>query len=82
MQASFLVSDGIDGSPLFYNITLLASSTSCGSAEINASSCRDGICNYEFEVTSTSCSPSTDISVTVFASNVLGIGEASQTFVG
>ena len=55
--------------------------TNCGSAVVPASSCREGVCTSTFTVTSSSeykCHPSTDISVTVFATNALGTGPHSD----
>lgn len=79
------ISDEIDGSVTFYTITYSdsASGSNCGSATIPASSCEVGICSNVFEVSSSSCPPSTMISVVVLASNVLGNSSSSRsTYVG
>ena len=53
----------------------------CGSAVVptSSSSCREGLCTNTFTISSSSeCHPSTDISVTVLATNVLGNGPSSD----
>ena len=79
-QAPFYFSDGIDGSTTSYTITYSDSTSGriCGSATIPASSCDGGICSCRFDISSSSCLPSADVSVTVFASNILGNGPMSE----
>ena len=81
-QAPFSISNGIDGSAMVYNINYTNSTSDelCNSVTIPASSCTNGVCNHEFDVSSSRCSPSTALSVTVFASNILGSGEVSADF--
>lgn len=50
----------------------------CDSTTIAATSCQSNKCSYTSEVLYTSCPSSTDIFVTVFATNVLGDGSLSQ----
>ena len=81
MQQPSFISDGIDGSVRNYTITYFDSTfgSSCGSANIQASSCVDGICAHNFDILqSSSCPPSTAIIVSVVASNVLGSGPPSS----
>ena len=55
------------------------SGTICSSAEIQASSCSSGqVCSHQFEVDLSSCVPFADITITVFATNVLGSGQTSN----
>ena len=79
VQNSFNISDRIDGSPTFYNITYSDTTfgSTCGLATIPAFSCEDGICTHTFDIFTSSCSPSTGITVTVFAMNILGNGPTS-----
>ena len=67
---------------MFYNINYTNSTSGelCNSVTIPASSCTNGVCNHEFDISSSLCSPSTALSVTVFASNILGDGEVSAEF--
>ena len=65
-----------------YNINYTNSSSGelCNSVTIPASSCANSVCNHEFDVSSSLCSPSTTLLVIVFASNILGDGEVSTEF--
>ena len=54
-----------------------ASGIICGSTTIPASSCEDGTCDDVFVVATSTCAPSTDITVTMFTTNVLGNGPIS-----
>ena len=80
MQAPFSISNGIDGSTSFYNINYTNSTSGevCDSVTIPAPLCANGVCNHDFNISSSPCSPSTSFSVIVFASNILGDGEASD----
>ena len=53
--------------------------STCSSATIPASVCRDGTCSHIYNATSSSCPPYTGIMVTVFASNLLGDGPLSNS---
>ena len=79
-QDSFNISDEIDGSAQSYTITYTDSTTStvCSSVEIQASSCDVQMCGHQFEVSSSSCVPSADVTITVFATNILGSGQTSN----
>ena len=50
----------------------------CDSAIIEAQSCKNGICNHLFDSSSSNCPPSSDISISVLATNVLGNGTTSS----
>ena len=80
-QDSFDISDEIDGSANSYTITYADSmaDTICSSAEIQASSCNGQVCGHQFEVFLSSCVPSADITITVFAANILGSGQTSSS---
>lgn len=82
LQPPFSISDGIDGSTTLYTINYsnLTSGEVCGSAMIPGSSCMDSVCSDVFNVTSSRCFPSTELSVTIFASNILGNGEISEAY--
>ena len=41
--------------------------------------CQNGVCSEEFDITSTSCFPFSQITVTVFAANVFGNGSVSNS---
>ena len=68
-----MIYEGIDGSVITYTINYTDSNTGeiCGS---NSASCVNGMCNGMFNVSFSSCSPSSDINVTVFALTNLGEG--------
>ena len=72
-------SNVLDGST-YYNInyTNSMSGESCGSAVIPASSCTSSVCNHDFDISSSLCSPSTVLSVSIFASSILGDGGVSE----
>ena len=42
--------------------------------------CHNGVCTHVFEVSSSFCHPSTNITVSVFATSTLGPGEPSEPF--
>ena len=80
-QPSFSLSDGIDGSALLYTLVYnnSVSGEGCGSATIPAFSCVDGVCWHSFTYEESGCSsPSTDINITILATNILGIGLPSE----
>ena len=78
---TFNISDDIDGSPIRYTIIYSDSSNkklcSMDIIEASSDSCEEDVCTHMFDVSSSSCSPSTDISVSVFATNILGDGPHS-----
>ena len=54
------------------------SSIKCDSVAIPSSSCTDGVCNVSYPLLKDSgCSDSTNLSVTVYATNILGNGPES-----
>ena len=65
-----------------YNISYKDPSTgnTCSQvATIPALACQDnGVCRHTFEVSSSFCHPSTNISVTVTAASMFGVGEESE----
>ena len=82
---TFNISDEVDGSPIFYTITYLESSSGriCDSAEIPASSCENKECRNEFNVSTSSCSMSTRIHFIVSATNILGKSiNSNSTYIG
>ena len=46
-----------------------------------ASSCDDGLCTSVFEVSSSLCPPQADISVSAFATNILGNGQLCDSLI-
>ena len=75
-----MITDDINGSPVNYTISYTDSTfgTICGSEVIPASSCSGRVCNHYFDIfESSSCPPSTGITVTAFATNILGRGSSS-----
>ena len=80
LQDSFNISDEIDGSAQSYTITYTDSMTSTvySSVGIQASSCDGQMCGHQFEVSSSSCVPSADVTITMFATNILGRGQTSN----
>ena len=83
LQGNFSISTTIDGSTSY--LTVIYSDSISGETchppiIIPASSCVNGTCSHLFDVLSSSdCPASTDISTTVFASNVLGDGALSNS---
>ena len=81
LQAPTFINGEIDGSIQNYTVTYYDSTfgSSCGSAIIQASSCVGGICTHNFDILrSSSCPPSTAITVSVIANNVLGSSPPSS----
>ena len=77
-----MISDGIDGSPLYYTVLYADASqnnTMCGSDSI-LSPCQQSGCSSSLPPSCYSASGS--INVTVFASNRLGNGTASSVSIG
>ena len=75
--ASFVISDGIYGSILSYNVSYLSNTHS--NSSIVPVSCKDDNCEYVVDVPSSLCPPLSDINVTVSAANILGQGPPSDT---
>lgn len=81
MQQPFIGSSGGKVSVLSYTIIYSASNFGniCESATISASSCDQyHICEHIFEVSTSSCQPTTDIDVTIFADSTNGRGPTSN----
>ena len=49
----------------------------CYSDTIMADSCEDEICKHLFDISLSNCPPTTNITITVFATNILGNGQMS-----
>ena len=79
MQSTFFIYEEITGSAILYTVKYLdsATGTTCGSHSVSATSCMGGVCSDEFEISSSLCTPSSDINVTVSA--VTNLGEGPQT---
>ena len=80
-QDSFSISEGIDGSVKTYTFNLTYSNSECGRSltghdTISFSSCESEVCSYTLETSdSLSCfDHSSQVMLTVFASNILGDG--------
>ena len=84
MQVPPFISNEINGSVQNYTVTYFDSTfgSSCGTANIPASSCVGGMCTHYFDIlNSSSCPPSTTIIVSVVASNVLGSSPPSSPLI-
>ena len=77
-----MISEGVDGSPLYYIVNDIDASqynTICGSDNIS-SSCQQGVCSSSLPL---SCYHiNGPINVTIFASNRLGSGTSSSVSIG
>lgn len=75
LQDSFNIAEGIDGSALSYTISYSDSMSEiiCHSTTISASSYDGGMCSDVFIASASLYPPLTDITVTVFATNILGM---------
>ena len=81
LQPFFSIFDTISGSPDNYTVTYANSTFNnyCGLSIVEPENdCEEGVCTDVFEVASSYCSPSTDIDVTIFATNILGNGSRSK----
>ena len=80
LQEQFYISDGIDGSAANYTITYSESTSGkicdCVTISTSESACISGQCNHMFDTSA--CSDFTSITITVFATNVLGDGPSSK----
>ena len=79
MQNPFIIYEGIDGSIISYTINYSDSNTGeiCGST--SAFCVLGGICNGEFDISSSLCRLSSDTSINVTVSVVTNLGEGPQT---
>ena len=79
IQTPFIIYEDINGTAISYMVYYTDSDTGalCGSKEVNSSFCNNGICSDEFNVSLSSCRPSSDINVTL--SVVTNLGEGPQT---
>ena len=81
-QKSFNITEGIDGSASSYTIIYTDTESGgisvCDSIKVPAFRCQEGICRHLFDVSSSRCVNSTNISVAVYATNILGDGPASE----
>ena len=84
MQESFFVSDRIDGSATSYTITYTNPRYGliCNRAVVPASQCVNGICSNHLNLSSSNCSSNSsafsEVSVSVFGTNVLGNGTSTN----
>lgn len=80
LQKPFNISKGIDGTAFSYTIIYIdtESGGTCDSIEVPAFRCQQGLCSHLLDVSSSSCANSTNISVSVSATNLLGDGPASE----
>ena len=76
----FNITDGITGSLISYTVIYSDShsNNSCGLSTILVPSCERSICSHLFQVSASSCSPSSNINVSMFATNVIGDGPLSR----
>ena len=77
--------NAIDRPPTHYTIKYIETLTgqSCGLWRLSASDCIVGVCRHLFEVSTSRCHPSSDINITVSATNSFGEGQDSvPTIVG
>ena len=84
MQAAFNITENMDGSATLYVIEYFEASTNtmCASQTVEPSdSCVDELCTHFFDISSSSCDRSGQISVAVSAENSLGRGPSSTPIV-
>ena len=78
----FNIADGIDGSPISYTIIYSDTTTGvvCLEATLPASDCERGICRHMlFDRSLSECFPQGNVSVSAYATNLLGDGPVSDT---
>ena len=71
----------INSSVISYTVNYTDSSTgiSCGYGTVPATSCINGVCSHEFNVSASSrCPPEANFTVKVFGTNTLGDGPTSD----
>ena len=80
MQISFIISGEIESIVATYTINYVDSTYGgiCGIATVSATSCVNGLCSHNFDVTTSFCPPLSNINVTVFGTNQLGNGSTSH----
>lgn len=76
----FTITDGTEGFAVSYTITYsdAVHHKICDTATILASSCISGSCSHTFELSTSSCHPYADITITVFGTSQLGNGSVSE----
>ena len=84
-QDTFSIAEGIDGSVNSYTFDFRFSNSNCGSIQSNTvsvSSCESEVCSYMLETLASSTKScfdrSSQVMLTVFASNILGDGLPSN----
>lgn len=79
LQEEFNISNGLSGSPEFYQISYsdYITNSECGLVVIPAQSCINSTCDHLFNVSST-CPNSSGINVTVSGFSILGEGRISR----
>ena len=80
---SFSLTNGVDGSAISYTITYTDTKSEliCKSTTIPTSSCQEETCTHYFDVTSSNCQSSSNITLTVFATNILGNGPSTKPLI-
>ena len=75
-----MISGEFDGSATSYNITYsdASSGSICASVRLLPSDC-EGLCSHVFQVANSACPPCVDINTTLFATNLLGNGQPSNS---
>lgn len=79
-QRSFNITEGIDGSATSYTIVYTDAGILCDFIKVPAFRCQGGLCSHLFDVSSSHCVNSTNISIAIYATNLLGDGPASEPF--
>ena len=77
----FNIADGIDGSPISYTVIYSDTTTGdvCLEATLPASECERGICRHmPFDRSHSECIPQGNVSVSAYATNLLGDGPVSD----
>ena len=74
-----MISDTISGSASSYTIVYTDSifGTVCGQAEIDSTSCESELCQHLFDSLTSECSATSNIEISVSATNALGEGPSS-----
>ena len=84
MQKRFNISNDLSGSTIYYSISFIDVDfgVMCGSTNVSASSCMEGMCEHTYSFCSYACLNSENIIVNVLATNVLGSGSPYNITVG
>ena len=79
MQNTDNSSDAIEHPPTHYTIKYTDAMTGedCGLARLSATGCTAGVCRHLSERSTSRCHPSSDINITVSATNAFGEGQNS-----